>query len=415
MSVKAINLLRFGYLSFMAIWIVGELVTLVFLGLSNNLSMYHCGGHIYLSDFIHFYMAGKIALSPARDLFYSWDLQKHFLEGIIPGPLPSTDFYTPFLPIVFLVMVPYSLLSINYAHLLFDFVNLCLGLSGCFMVIHYFNWTGNRMTWWVLVGTLASLPCAMTWLLGQISWLYVGLICFFLVFMLKKQNIPASLALFLTIVKPQYALFLIIPAFCLKRYRLLFYSVGWGILFLLLCAYIFSWKALITYPLVINEYELLRIRTAAMYSVRPFFELFLSQQKAYYCCLGALILAFCSLTFMAVFRLPGRMERGSLFWLVSVSVLASVLFSPHTFSHDVMLLAIPALLTLPAAALEHQSIYTTVWRFIFYLLPVISWMCFILAFLHLAGNFIFTGIVLMLFICGLGQLCTQSAPTPLTT
>ncbi len=356
-----------------------------------------------MSDFVHFYLAGKMTISPERNLFYLWEAQKHFLTNITHGILPVEDFYTPYLPIVFLMMVPYSLLPINYAHLLFDAVNLCIGLAGCFMVIRYFHWTDNKMAKWVLLGALASLPCAITWLLGQISWLYVGLICFYLISMLKNRDIPASLALFLTIIKPQYAMFLLIPACCLKRFRLLFYAAGWGILFFILCGFVFSWKAMIAYPIMLNQNEssLQSVHTQAMYNIRPYLELFLSKPIAYYSCLVLWMLAFLFLMFIAA-RKPVVKDKEPVFiWLMSVLILASLLFSPHTYSHDVILLVIPALLTLPNKEPGQQSLDIIIWRSIFYFLPVISWLCYLLVCLQLPGNLIFTVMTAVLFICGL--------------
>ena len=100
--------------------------------------------------------------APARHFFYLWEAQKPFLESIVQGPLPVEDFYTPYLPIVFLMMVPYSLLPIDYAHLLFNVVNVCIGLAGCFMVMRHFRWTENRMARWVLLGVRPHSPAPIS-------------------------------------------------------------------------------------------------------------------------------------------------------------------------------------------------------------------------------------------------------------
>ncbi len=387
----------------MAAWVISELVAIVFLGLSKDLSLYHVGGKVYFSDFVRFYMAGKMTMSPVRQFFYSWDVQKTFLQSILQEPLPVEDLYSPYLPIVFLMMAPYSWLSINHAHLLFDVVNLCIGLAGCFMIIRSLNKTDNTMNGLVLLGTLASLPCAITWLIGQISWLYVGFICFYLAFMRNKKDIPASLALFFTIIKPQYAVFLLIPAIYLKRYRLLLYALGWGILFLVLCTYVFGLKAMIAYPLVLNQSEvsLQSVHAQAMYCFRPLLELFLSKPMAYYGCLALWVSAFLFLLFIAMGNSNVKDKESTFAWLVSITLITSILFSPHAHSHDVMLLVIPALFTLPGQDAESKQIYMKVWRAIFYSLPVVSWLCYLLVCIHIPGNLIVLALIATLFICGI--------------
>ena len=120
-------------------------------------------------------------------------------------------------------------------------------------------------------------------------------------------------------------------------------------LFLIVCGFVFGWKALIAYPTVLNgnEGSLLSVHTSAMYCLRPFLELFLGPKIAYYCCLSLWMLVFLFLMSIAVPRLVANNKQLIFAWLTSVLILASVLFSPHAYSHDVILLVIPALLTLP--------------------------------------------------------------------
>ncbi len=215
--------------------------------------MYKQGNSYGFTDFVHFYLAGKITLSPVRDLFYSWDIQKQFLENLTHCSMSGEDFYTHYLPIVFLMMAPYSLLPIDLSHLLFDLINLSIGLCGCWVLVRHFQWTKSHMAKYVLLGALASMPSWNTLMLGQITWLYLGLICFYIVTLRQNKPIKAGLMLALSIIKPQYAVFLAIPALSLRRYSVLIFAAAWEILFLSFCTLVFGLKALITYPFVLNQ------------------------------------------------------------------------------------------------------------------------------------------------------------------
>ena len=360
-----------------------------------------------MADFVHFYIAGKVARSAQRSQLYSWDIQKHFLEKITPIPLPKEDFMTQYSPIVFLMMAPFSLLPIDYAHLLFDVIGGLVGLFGYFTLSLYLLDSKNKMAGWILLGALASVHSGMTWLTGQISWFYLGIACFYVAFMLKKQNILAALCLTLAFIKPQYALMLLIPAFCLRRFRLLFYTCGWGLLFFAICTGVFGFEAMINYPKVLNQVEL-SVHTQAMYCLRPILELFLPNKIAYVSSIFLLLLVFLYLLVTGLIQLKANWElkENSEFirWLLAVVIVAAVLFSPHTHSHDLLLLIIPALLTLPFTERNRSSVDLTFWRIIFYILPIIGWGCYALVCLQLSANFIFTGIMAILFVCGLRQM-----------
>jgi hypothetical protein len=363
-------------------------------------------------------MAGKVTLSAQRNLLYSWDVQERLLYSITGLHLSRVVFITQYSPIVFLMMAPYSLLTIDYAQLLFDATSLLIGLFGYFMLSRSLLDSKNMMAKWILLGALASVNSWITWINGQASWLVVGFACLYLAFLLTKQDIFAALCLFMTFVKPQYGVMFLIPAFCLRRFRLLFYTGGWGLLFFGFCTSVFGWEAMIDYPKVLNQIES-SLPSRGMHCLRPILELFLPIRIAYTSSVFLLLLVFLCLLFIGTTQLKGNTEvKGNtdfIRWLLSIVVVATILFSPHTHWHDLLLLTIPALLTLPFTERNQQSIDLICWRFIFYTLPITGWLCFALGCLRLPGNFVLTGIVAILFVCGLKRLLSLSKPIYLKT
>lgn len=411
---KAARLTKFGYISFLLIFVVFLFTQLLILFFSHNLSLSQQGNAYGFTDFVHFYLSGKITLSPSRELFYCWDVQKQFLENLTHCAISGADFYTPYLPIVFIMMAPYSLLPIDLSHLLFDFVNLSVGLSGCWVLIKHFQWTKSNMAKYVLLGTLASMPAWNTLMLGQITWLYVGLICFYIVALRQNKYIKAGFNLALTIIKPQYAVFLLIPALSLRRYYVFIAAAIWEIFFFAVCALVFGLKALLVYPFVLNQAEssASSVHAQLMYCLRPFIEIFFSQQIAYHYCLILFGLGWLAVTSLGFYGLKKRNTENAFLWLTSLTVLASLLFSPHAHSHDALFLVLPALLTLPANLANKQTITSILWRWIFYLLPIISWLSFFLVFIHLPGNLLFTTCIIILTFCAYKQYCLEIVLIP---
>lgn len=108
---------------------------------------------------------------------------------------------------------------------------------------------------------------------------------------------------------------------------------------------------------------------------------------------------------LSIYFLSGKQNKQIINWTISLLVIAALLFSPHAHLHDILLLAIPALLTLPGMAGEPaQPISLFLWQWILYLFPLISWFCFFLSLFGLGGNILLTLIMAVLFICALRQV-----------
>jgi len=399
------RLVKFGYISLLLALVLFFFVELSILYVSGNLSLYKCRDSYGFTDYVHFYLAGKITLSPERCLFYSWDVQKQFLGKLTHCLITGEDFYTPYLPIIFIMMAPYSLLPLDFSHLLFDFINLAIGLSGCWFVVKHFQGTKNNMSKYVLLGALASMPSWNTLFLGQLTWLYIGLICFFLVALRNNHYIKAGLAIALSIIKPQYAVFLLIPVLSLKRYSVLFAAAIWEILFFAICTFVFGLQALMNYPFAINQAEASAqsVHTQVMYCIRPIIELAFPQQTAYRYSLILYVLVWLVITILGIYGLRKQNSEKAFIWLMAFTILSALLFSPHAHSHDALFLVLPALLTLPSNWANQKSLTIILWRWIFYLLPILSWAAFLLVAVHLPGNILFTTLVAILTFCAFKQ------------
>ncbi len=415
---KIRGLTTFGYVSFLAMFAIALVIELLYFFFSHNLSLSLQGTNCGFTDFVHFYLAGKITLSPDRAMFYSWETQKHFLETLTQCQITGEDFYTQYVPIVFLLMAPYALLPMDCAHLLFDFVNVIFGLLGCWWLMKHFRWTNNRMAQFVILGALASMPSWNTWYLGQISWFYLGLICFYIACLLDKKDVPAGLALALTIIKPQYALFLGIPALALKRWRLILMAFLWELALFSACTMTFGIKAMLAYPSALNQCEssFKSIHTNTMFGLSSFLSFFLPHTATYKYGVILLLISLLIITASVAYALKKK-SGVTINWLFANIVLAFILFSPHTHSHDCLLVAIPALLTLPfyATHTEKKPLNLVIWQWIMYLMPIISWISHLLMAANLPGNVLLTFCIVILFVCGIMQFSLENSSATVQT
>ena len=315
------------------------------------------------------------------------------------------------LPFVPLIMAPFSYLPIDLAHLLFALSTTIFGLFSFLLLIKQTNSDNKSFTPLLLLGIVSSAPCWRNLLQGQIMWLDAGLLALFITYFFAQKNIKGGLALALSSLKPQYAIYLALPAFACKRYWLLFYAAITEIILAIVCYIAYGQQALQNYIQSFNAHEVTSIFTKAlaMNCLRPFLCQFLSQTDAYKISiiinLGTLISA-ALICFLVAKNNP---HKQTLRWLFSSLILTALLFSPHAHLHDTLLIAIPAILTLPSLlGTDKLSPTLFIWKWVFYLFPIISWLCYWLWILAGIGNYLLTIIIAILLFCALRQVFLQS-------
>lgn len=272
MVSKTKRLVIFAYLSYLVMWTICEIGQVIWFFLDHNLSMFHSGGQVGVTDFIHFYIAGKITCSPFRTEAFNWEAQRQFFESLTNIRLTGADFYTPYFPLVFLFMVPFVSLPLELAHLVFDIVTTAFGLFDIWWLVKESGYAAKPISFFVVMGILAANPSWRNWTQGQIMWFFLGLTAIYLACFMSKKELLSGIALAFSTIKPQYTIYLLIPALVLKRWRLLLSFIVSDIILALLCARVFSWQELIKYPAILNQYEQISssVKTLGMVCLRAF-------------------------------------------------------------------------------------------------------------------------------------------------
>ena len=343
---------------------------------------------IYLSDFVNFYTVGTLSRSPERLSAYDPNAQMAQMNEIISPLKLDTPFIAQSVPWFFALMVPFSLLPLKQAYLLFEALGTACGLLGLAIVSVQLCRRRLATTTLILTGALASVPAFVCWLRGQSSWLILGAACLYYLCLVRKRNIWAGVFLAVTSMKPQYTIFLALPALAGRRWKLLASLCLCELLLLAVAACFIGIDNVVNYPRTLmaadTNTSYIGILPGIMICLRALFMLFLPAHASMQL---SLLVFVCSLAALfAMWRKVLRADQPDLRLPMAVTVIASLLASPHTSLYDGLLLALPAVALFPSgpcksSELTEPSGSTRALRPLLYLLalyPLISWVCFLL-------------------------------------
>ena len=399
------RLAKFGYISFSIMFLVSEIGLLIWHFIKDGFSVPNYGGDIRVTDFVGFYIAGKIAASAQRTDLFNIDTFNHYYKTITGCTTDCLDIRIFHLPFLHLFMIPFASLPIDVAHAVFDIVSTAFGLLALCLLIKQTEKFKKSSALIFLLGILISYPSWDNWLQGQILWLYLGLAAIYCASFLSNNEIRAGIALALLSVKPQYALYLAIPPLICQRYRLLLVAAFSEFILFLICLIAFGPHVLTTYVQEFNHHELSSGYThpELMNSIRALLTFIFSPENAYHisCMLG--MIAFILVTGLSL--LAFKKNSRTIAWIFSLVVVSSLLFSPHAHPHDCLLIAIPAILTLPDLAnINKLSPSLFIWKWSLYLFPLTSWVRAANFICAAPGSLMLTAIIGILWLCALRQV-----------
>ncbi len=296
-------------------------------------------------DFFKYYACGKIALSQPGQNPYDPGLQLKELQEIIgsvrgEGELPRQYLYpTDYPPVVYPIMVPLALLPPEKALVLWWILSFSLLFGATYISTEQ----KKKQTALFVLGTLASVEAWRAVGMGQTSFFILSFLYLFTFSFLKKNDIACSIALVLTMLKVQYAPFLLVPVLARRRFRILWIAM----LFLFL---MFAGTWLVMGPGIFFNYfsSLSRIESddpymSSMICAKGILSYFLSGQIL--TLFVGFILIFALVVLWRLWQRANSPEQQA--WTFALTICIALLASPHTQSYDVILLAAAAILTLP--------------------------------------------------------------------
>jgi hypothetical protein len=215
---------------------------------------------------------------------------------------------------------------------------------------------------------------------GQVGWLAAALIALLYLSFTRKNNFLCGLSLALLFLKPQLSIYFIVPLVACRRwssllYTAIFTSLIWGF-----SAIVLSPKTVIEYPNVIIAVE--HIANATQMSVNYFVSLrgpltyFMDFTTAYYISFAVAAVALFAVFFLWL-RVSSK-DQTVQAMAFAITVMVCLVTNPHQYSHDGVLLALPAaiLFSLPANSLKNNK-SLLLCRILLYAYPLISCVVFI--------------------------------------
>lgn len=319
-----------------------------------------------------------MVLSDQRGLIYDRAVQQEWLVKLT-GDLPSTnEMYSQWVPTLFVLAVPFSLFPIDQAHLLWNLFSLSIGVVGVAMLLISFNRLSRVDIVLLLVGLVASFPAFQTLYIGQTSLLVLGCTSLYFWALLKERNNLAGAFLAL-LFKPQFLPFLVIPPLVQKRYKVFLSCLLVGVITIVVCGLIIGWQTVFQYPSVLLNVESGRFSMSEnMITLRAITHQFLpkSLDLAF-----SLALTLASLLLVAIWWRKAGNNVELRKWAVALTIILTLIASPHCFENDAVLLGIAAALTLPVIRpSQFQSSWSTPLRLytgLFLAYPVVSWFVFL--------------------------------------
>lgn len=347
MSDKVRKLLGFAYFCLIAFWFCGYLFLIVKLMLANQLFLFGKDDLLYFIDFTLYYAASQMILDGYGHSIYNPYLQLAYYNRLIEPAHIGKVVYLQYLPTNLLMLAPFAAVPMWLAYTLFMLVSVGLGWWAIlYLAGNHLKASAPRAAG-LLLAISVTIPSWTTLRDGHFTWLLVAFCCLYCALWLRHRDILAGLVLSLIAIKPHYALFLAVPALAGGRFRILFWAGVSLAAELAVCIPVFGWQNIIGYPSVLFHAEHTGsyhgVYPERMLSLRGLLSWFLPQQ-------AALSVSMAVMTVTAAFLLwfwrTRTSEKTSKFAL-GLTLVAAVLVAPHAHLTDALLLAIPAVLSLP--------------------------------------------------------------------
>lgn len=382
-SLKWRKLLSFGYLSFLLLWLLVTWGELVRLGQVNELFFLRLNDSPYISDFVNHYKAAIMVWTPHRYQVYDPSVQLAWINYVIRPEHLDQVFYWQYPPYVYAMLAPLAFVSLTYAYGIWCASAVVWGCFTLYFLLRNQGSLSGRQIVLFLVGTMAAMPAWLTLRLGQFSFLLLGLTALFILCWCSRRDAYAGVVLAVTTIKLQFIPFFLVPVLVCKRWKVLAYFVVGELSLVLLAGFTVGWDNVWGYPRVLLGAETTSnfagVSEQEMVNIRGMLSLLMPGVST--------MLASCVALFVGIMMTGWlwlkvcRGNSNNIAWAMSTTVLVCLLASPHVHRQDLLLLAIPAALTLPVVSFfDLSKIGPTIFRLwcgVFLAYPLLGWVAFL--------------------------------------
>jgi Glycosyltransferase family 87 len=298
-------------------------------------------------DFCKVYGLSKMVYAGLGFAVYDPVAQKIFLHDLIPAHSFAAFAFLPYPPFVYALFGVFSALSLVPAYGAWTAFTLLVGLC-CISYLRLQVSKKDTSTQKLLLLTLfmCSVFNFNNFFLGQAAWLMTGLTCLFFAALMRRNDTICGVTLGLCSIKFQFLLLLAAPLLVLKRWRALYIGIVIVLLFLVVAVGSIGIKNVLNYPNILNVQEILHPNIPMMINLRGF--LFTISPGTDH--LNAVLSGIFAL--LAIFGVWSSARTSAQQRLaIPISTILYLVFSPHVFVYDGLLLAVPTAINLKPMSL----------------------------------------------------------------
>lgn len=358
---KIENLVCFGYLVFVSCISIGFLVRTTIEAVCGVLFFRPTGTGYTFIDYVAFYSCGKIVLSDQRAHIYDPLIQLQFYNNTLAHfkvdhvPLGQS------VPWFFLFMSPFSLLPLMSSFICYTVIGITLSVLGLIALLRQSQCTKQFIALF-LIGVFGC--HAAQWLIhdGQNSWFLLAATCLFLHSWFGKRDFLGGVALAILSIKPQYALFLAVPALACRRWGIILGAALNELALVALSSTVFGANIIRDYlPALKNiEQTSVTVFPTWMVSIRGPLSTLIGIDTALtvtYVVYGLSLV----LLFIFWLRISSSLSEQKARLAFAATILLALLTSPHTHIYDLVIFSAAAALITPSLNWFQASQFGSEW------------------------------------------------------
>jgi len=288
-------------------------------------------------DFTNHYMGGKLAVSPLRHSIYDPTVQLNFYRQLLAPQHVDVSQYCQVTPWFFLYMVPFGLFPIEISYLIWNVLWCTFGLICLDQLVRYLGMKDVKERIFLCAWLFGFYPAQDTIIGGQNSWMLLGLLALYCRFWFESRDIACGVSLGLSLIRPQYFLFLLIPAIAQRRWRIVAASFSTCFILLFMSGLVFGFDTVINYPKLVAAVDSAdwAVIPWRMVSIRGPLTILLEQKLAFQISSAIALLALVAFFFMWT---KTKTSKAALLPAFAATIVGMLVFSPHTHVHDLICL-----------------------------------------------------------------------------
>jgi hypothetical protein len=331
-------------------------------------------------DFVKLYAGAKIIAGGQGHFVYEPTVQAQWMNECAAPTHYNVLKYIQYPPYDFALATPLMVLPLISSYAVWTIVTMLIGFAGMF----YLRRVSNKSVTVIEAATLALLYAGSLFsfnsiILGQTAWLMLAIVCVFFGTLIQKKEILCGLAIVASTIKPQFLLLLAPPLLLRKMWKAIAVAIVLELALLALGIATVGWDNVIKYPQILAhaESDLFGRDNERMVSVRGVTSALFGGSAGFLISAASVAVAV-GMLFWLWWQADDREKQ---FRAASLSVLVFLIFSPHSFLYDCLILSIPTILlmreTSLSNALAQQPLTRRAWCVFLLLVPVLSWVPYV--------------------------------------